>query len=97
MTGTFGCGHPRTPENEVKMGIARPRINCRICRLAAKSRWRERARAIAEGDAKRKPGPAPIVEPTPANDGMSPEAYGSRRLLEAYARYYEKHVRRSAA
>lgn len=93
MKDRFGCGHLRTPDNVEVVGKQTAR--CRKCRIAAKRRWRERQREITQGAVRLKPGPAPAT--VPANDGMSPEAYGSRRLLEAYARYYEKHVRRSAA
>lgn len=95
MKTVFACGHPYEPENEIKIG--KGRIGCRQCRLVEKRNWRKRAREIAEEKSlplKRGPKPEAMIVNV---DAVSPEAAGSRMLLEAYAQYYERHVRRRAA
>ena len=99
MTKThFGCGHPRTEDNQYLSG---KQIICRQCKLIAKRRWRERVRERQLAAMRGRPKFTPIqlppeLQPRPA-EPLTPEAIGSRQLLEAYARYYERHVKSEAA
>lgn len=97
MSGTFRCGHPKSPENTSRIrdnGTA-----CRTCRLEYKGRWRERVRQLAEARMMGKPIDGPVTLPPELREPerLSPEAIGSRNLLIAYARYYERHVRKAEA
>jgi hypothetical protein len=95
-TQIFNCGHPRTPENTHNNGSGY--VRCRECKLAEKRRWRERAREKAEAKrVMRSPVLIPRAQIMPNPEPLSPEAYGSRELLIAYARYYEMHVKSEAA
>jgi hypothetical protein len=97
MKATFGCGHPYTAENTSYIGLSR--TACRTCRLEQKRRWRERSKEIAEAKLRPKPVFTPVALPPELRppEQLTPEAIGSRNLLIAYAKYYEKHVRREAA
>lgn len=67
---------------------------CKECHHAAKRRWRERKREIASGEKPAlKTGPKPDQTVKTEAEPLTAEALGSRRLLEAYARYYERHVK----
>lgn len=97
MSDTYRCGHPKTPENTSRVGDNR--TACRQCRLALKTSYRERVRQRALANMKGRPTFKPVALPPELQDNepLTPEAVGSRNLLIAYARYYEKHVRGEAA
>ena len=83
MTATWPCGHPYTAKNTRITNTDRP--CCRECHLAYCRYYNARTRG-KDAERPRKP-----IEPV-APEVLSAEAYGSRRLLEGYAAYYERHV-----
>ena len=81
MTDTWPCGHPDTPENTRRSNHGK--LRCRQCHVEACRDYRR----IKAGKAPLR-APKIVIEP----ERLSAEAYGSRRLLEGYAAYFERHV-----